>query len=163
MQACPSPAQVYASQEMCLGVCQKLELAGKAGAADDQSGNTIHCRLYYAQEALGTGETSTCPQSGPTGSGICGSSCEAYCVLMQQTCPVEFGDPATFNNNLASCISMCASIPVSSVGFSANQQSGNTIACRLYHVSAASATADAPAMHCPHAAGIPGRTPCVDP
>ena len=163
MGACPDPFYVYASREMCLGVCNKLELAGKTGSPSDQSGDTIYCRLYYAQQAAGTGEKVTCPQAGPGGSGICGSNCEAYCILMQQTCPTEFKDPNIFNDNLSNCITLCGGIPTADAGFNADQISGNTINCRLYHVSAANATPDAPTTHCPHAAGIPGKTPCVDP
>ncbi len=163
MAACPDPAYVYASREMCLGVCHDLEAAGKSGSPNDQSGDTIYCRMFYAQQAKSTGETSTCPQAGPGGSGICGTNCEAYCILMQQTCPQEFKSPDLFKDSLSLCITECAKIPSIDAGFNADQQSGNTINCRLYHVSAAAANPDAPAMHCPHAAAEPDMTPCVDP
>ena len=157
ISACPDPAYVYASRDMCLGVCHKLELAGKTGSESDQSGDTIYCRLFYANQALTTGETSTCAEAGPGGNGICGTNCEAYCILMQQTCPDQFKDSQLFGNSLSNCITQCGALPTLDAGFNADQQSGNTINCRLYHVSAASANPDAPATHCPHASG---KAPC---
>lgn len=163
MAACTDAAHVYASRDMCLGVCHDLETAGKTGASNDQTGDTIYCRLFYAKQAASTGETSTCPQAGPGGSGICGTNCEAYCILMQQSCAQEFTSPGLFKDSLSYCIQQCATIPEADAGFNADQQSGNTINCRLYHVSAAAANPDAPVMHCPHASGDPNASPCRNP
>lgn len=155
---CKDQFSVYASQDTCLGVCAKLVAAGKAGEAGDQSGNTVNCRLTQAQNAKSTGEPGEyCFAAGPGGGDLCGSNCEGYCVLLQQTCPTEF-QSAQFNNSLAYCITTaCPSVPKLDAGFNADQQAGNNINCRLYHVSAANANADAPGIHCPHAAGA---APC---
>ncbi len=159
MSNCEDPLYVYASRAMCMGVCHQLEVAGKAGNPGDQSGNTIYCRLYQAQQAGSTGEKTTyCPVSGPGGNNICGSNCEDYCTLMQLTCPVQFNDSNLFNGSLSICLTQCALLPVLDGGFNADLQSGNNIDCRLYHVSAANADPTAPATHCPHAAGA---SPCV--
>ena len=160
--ACPDPAYVYASRDMCLGVCHDLEVVGKSGSPSDQSGDTIYCRLFYAKQAFSTGEASTCPEAGPGGNSICGTNCEAYCVLMQQTCPNQFANPKYFNGSLSTCITQCGQLPQPTVSFNADQLAGNTVNCRLYHVSAAAANPDAPATHCPHATGDPTMSPCVD-
>ena len=161
MSGCPDPSYVYATRDMCIGVCHQLELAGKTGDPKDQSGNTIYCRLYQAQQALSTAERSTCPNAGPGGNNVCGTNCEDYCVLMQATCPTQFADPKYFfGNSLQICISQCAGLPVLDGGFNADLQQGNNIDCRLYHISAANASLDSRAVHCPHAAGEP---PCQGP
>jgi hypothetical protein len=162
MTNCPDPLYVYASRDMCMGVCHQLEVAGKVGNTGDQSGNTINCRLYQAQQAGSTGEKTTyCPVSGPGGNNICGSNCEDYCTLMQLTCPDQFKNSDLtigFNGSLSICLTQCALLPVLDGGFNADLQSGNNIDCRLYHVSAANADPTAPQTHCPHAAGA---SPCT--
>lgn len=157
---CNGPFSVYASIDTCLGVCAKLEAAGKAGTTGDQTGNTVQCRLSQALSAKSTGERSQyCPAAGPGGSHICGTDCEGYCVLMRETCPNQFA-AAQFNGSLAYCLTTaCPSIPTLDAGFNVAQESGNTINCRLYHVSAANADTQTPGIHCPHAAGA---APCAD-
>jgi len=162
MTNCQDPLYVYASRDMCMGVCHQLEVAGKVGNPGDQSGNTIYCRLYQAQQAGSTGEKKNyCPLSGPGGANICGSNCEDYCTLMQLTCPDQFNNSDLtlgFNGSLSICLTQCALLPVLDGGFNADLQGGNNIDCRLYHVSAANADPTAPATHCPHAAGA---SPCT--
>jgi hypothetical protein len=157
---CTGGLSVYASRETCMGVCSQLRLAGKTGTPNDQSGNTVHCRLTQARSAKSTGEpTDYCFAAGPGGGNICGTNCEGYCVLLQQTCPLEFAT-AQFNNSVAYCLTnACPSIPTLDAGFNDEQQSGNNINCRLYHVSAANADGQAAGTHCPHAAGA---SPCTD-
>lgn len=157
---CSGPFSVYASMDTCLGVCARLEVAGKAGVAGDQTGNTVQCRLSQALSAKSTGERSQyCPAAGPGGSHICGTDCEGYCVLMKETCPNQFA-AAQFNDSLAYCLTTaCPSIPTLDAGFTVDQESGNTLNCRLYHVSAANADAQTPGIHCPHAAGA---APCAN-
>jgi hypothetical protein len=57
----------------------------------------------------------------------------------------------------ATCMTKCAMIPTNG---HANDTSGNTIQCRIYHLDAAAAD---PMLHCPHsqtAADLPGG-PCT--
>jgi hypothetical protein len=161
MANCQNALSLYASQETCIGVCNSLQRAGKAGTPGDQSGNTIQCRLTQARNAKATGEpASYCFAAGPGGGNICGTDCEGYCVLLQQTCPNEFASPQ-FNNSVAYCLTTaCPSIPLSDAGFTASiHGEGNNMNCRLYHVSASNADAQAAGIHCSHAAGA---APCVD-
>lgn len=155
---CVDPLYVYATRDMCMGVCNKLETAGYTGNPNDQVGNSINCRLNQAIQAKKTAEFSLyCPASGPGGNGICGTNCEGYCVLMQLTCSTEFA-VRPFDGTLSTCVNqVCPSLPTLDAGFDADQQSGNTINCRLYHISAANADPNAPLIHCPHAAGA---SPC---
>lgn len=150
--SCTGPDQQYASDAACLAVCGALPWGG---ATDGVSGNTVQCRLMRAELAGTTGEPSDyCYAAGPGGGGVCGSNCEGYCALMTATCS-ELG-------SLRECLDACAAVPDLSKGPSMRPaamtiQSGNTLQCRLFHVSAA--TLD-PSGHCAHAAGLEA---CVDP
>jgi hypothetical protein len=61
---------------------------------------------------------------------------------MHEICPDKLG-------TIDDCMAACATVPdLGAYDFSI--ESGNSIQCRLYHVSAASLV---PSTHCPHAAG----------
>jgi hypothetical protein len=142
--ACVDAIRQYASRDACLAVCALLD-PGPAGTA---TGNTVRCRLAQAQLAAGTGEPGMyCFSAGPGGAGICGEDCEGYCALMTAKC-AQLG-------SYAECLTACGDVPDLSqppdnVRFSANIDDGDSLQCRLYHVSAA--TLD-PNLHCAHAAG----------
>lgn len=143
--SCVEEREQYASRAACMAVCDLLE----PGEPGDTSGNTVQCRLTRATLAATTGEPDNyCFSAGPGGAGTCGSDCEGYCTLMTAKC----GDLGT----RAQCLSACASVPDLSEPprnerFNTEFQSGDSLQCRLFHVSAA--TLD-PASHCVHAAGV---------
>lgn len=147
---CVDETQVYASQDLCLRVCGFLP----DGMEGDMSGNTVGCRTTNARAAEATGEPDVhCPIAGPGGDGTCGSNCEAYCSLMQQVCAARFGMDY---DGIPDCIDQCTNDVPDIGNYSSNIQEGDSIQCRLYHVSAA--TFD-PGQHCAHAAG---DAPCLD-
>jgi hypothetical protein len=141
---CTGTEEQYASTTACLAVCDLLD----PGNPGDTSGNTVQCRLGRAQLAASTGEASNyCFSAGPGGAGVCGSDCEGYCSVMTPTCQ-QLG-------SVASCLQACALVPdlsgpPSSLKYNTSMQSGNSLQCRLFHVSAASVD---PVTHCTHAAG----------
>jgi hypothetical protein len=140
MEFCTGGLQVYAKVETCMLACEKFP----PGQSGDVSGNSVECRLRNAELADTTGEPQThCPAAGPGGNGGCGSNCEGSCTLMLATCPGFFASSTE-------CESACAAVPDMG-GFNVSQQSGNSMQCRLYHVSAAQLD---PTTHCPHAAGM---------
>jgi hypothetical protein len=110
--------------------------------------------LGLAALAMSTGEPGDyCFGAGPGGAGICGSDCEGYCTMMTQKC-TQFA-------NLSQCLTACAVVPDLSrppmnLRYDSSQDSGNSLQCRLFHVTAASID---PGGHCVHAAG---QTPCTD-
>ncbi|MCU1277735.1 MAG: hypothetical protein JWM53_1281 [bacterium] len=127
----------YASVSECTNYCTTA--AGwPAGATGDQMGNTIGCRLYHAGAAAADPVTH-CPHAGPTGGGLCGSLCENYCQLMAKNCT---GANAVYD--AATCASKCGMIPNTGM---VNAMSGDSVQCRIYHLSAAAAD---PVLHCPH-------------
>jgi hypothetical protein len=156
--ACSGEASVYSGTELCLAVCEKLP-PGKAG---DEFKNTAACRLEQARivERQHGEDLSQCPAAGPGGEALpddggplCGSACEAFCTIYMKTCT----DPEQFKvfEDEAECLDDCATVPDLG-GYSTAISSGNTLQCRLWHVTAA---ADSPYPHCNHAAGL---NTCVD-
>lgn len=146
LENCVLKNKQYTSMDTCMGVCATWP----AGDAEDPSGNTRACRHDNAVKAESTGEPDLhCPIAGPGGDGICGTNCGGYCAAMQDICPGFF---ASYEACEASC-AMTTDLP----GFNVSpaNQIGNTVDCRLYHVSAA--TID-DAVHCPHASG---EKPCI--
>jgi hypothetical protein len=149
MGACKSPHGVYSSRSACLNVCAKLP----PGDELEPSGATVACRKKEGDNAATTSEPeSHCPGAGPGGANDCGSNCEAYCSLLEQTCPKEFGA-------VPNCRQACTTLRDTGDFDVDHDHDGDTIQCRLVHVS--NATVD-PGMHCPHAA-IASTQYCVAP
>jgi hypothetical protein len=136
----------YTSIDTCMGVCAVLP----PGSADDPSGNTLACRYDNALKAKMTGEPDVhCPRAGPGGEDTCGPNCSGYCAAMLAICPGYF-------DTYEECEEPCAELD-DEPGFNVSpaNQSGPTVDCRLYHVSAATIGQE---EHCPHAAG---EFPCI--
>jgi hypothetical protein len=150
-EACPEPYQQYTTPAACRAVCAKLP----PGQPGERSVNTVECRLARAELARDTGEPGPyCFSAGPGGASVCGTDCDGYCSIMTQACPQLLGV-------MEECLAACERVPNVSdppdnTPYEISVQAGNSIQCRLFHVSAA--TVDA-VMHCGHAAG---STPCVD-
>jgi hypothetical protein len=149
--ACTDENEQYASIGACLAVCALLD----PGAAGAFMGNNVECRLARAQLAQATGEpASYCFSAGPGGAGVCGSDCEGFCAVMAQTC--------TLMGAFEDCLPQCARVPdlskrAEQVTYNTSVQTGDSLQCRLYHVTAA--TLDS-VTHCSHAAGV---AICSDP
>ena len=148
---CTGNVAVYTTNDVCLGFCGHLAV----GTAGDEQGDSTECRLTQADNAARTGEPNVhCPIAGPAGGGTCGSNCDAYCTVFQQECADRFNQAYA---DLAACQTDCqANIPDLGT-YNANMSSGNSVQCRLWHLTAASLD---PGVHCPHAAG---EAPCAAP
>ncbi|HVY46543.1 MAG TPA: hypothetical protein VHB21_11720 [Minicystis sp.] len=152
MKNCTGDDAVYVSAAVCEAVCADLPV----GAASDTSGDTVGCRVYHAGAPAKMDPALHCQHAGPGGAGYCGSNCEGFCSIAVPTCGKlegEFKDEKT-------CMQTCAKFPDSMQPFSVADTTGDTLQCRLYHVSVA--TLD-PKTHCPHItlASTPGT--CQDP
>jgi hypothetical protein len=123
----------------CLAVCATIPL----GTAADTSGNTVGCRASRANAAAAN-PTAQCPQAGPGGAGTCGSNCQGFCQIVVASCT---GANQQYASS-AACMTACAGF-TDNVAFNASVQTGNTLACRLYH---STETTQDPATHCPHTA-----------
>ncbi|MEO5727355.1 MAG: hypothetical protein ABI134_10525 [Byssovorax sp.] len=147
MTSCVDLDTVYASEAVCLAICAKLP----PGSPGTPTGNTLACRAEQARLAETTGEVKLyCPPAGPGGGAgvdggapLCGSNCDGFCLLMAAICPAAFP-------TIAACMDTCSSVPDVG-GYNVTQMDGDTIQCRLYHVSAATQAWE---VHCPHALGV---------
>ncbi|WP_234023188.1 hypothetical protein [Sorangium cellulosum] len=149
MESCTAEHQVYSTIETCQGVCALLD----PGDPLEPVGNTVACRAHQASLAASTRELAVhCPRSGPGGDGFCGSNCESYCTLYAGACSPEV---PTHED----CIARCAGLKDAQMFDVVVNHDGDTLQCRLVHVS--SATVE-PTEHCPHARLVPAA-PCADP
>jgi hypothetical protein len=148
MEACTDENAVYPRIETCLGVCARLEPGDEF---EHTNANNVACRLRQARLALRSPDDArtTCRSAGPGGDGICGTNCEAYCELLDETCPKEFAE-------IDDCPEICKGIPDLRAGSLLAE--GNTLQCRLLHVG--NATLDTK-THCPHSSAAPTK-PCID-
>jgi hypothetical protein len=142
---CTGAQAVYESVEQCMAVCAVLPQGTEADTATD----TVGCRKYHSYNSVGDPVTH-CPHAGPGGDGHCGKdNCTGYCSMIAAGCKTDF--MSTFGGDMATCLSMCATIPGAgpNSGYSIHAANGNTLQCRLLH--AARALADSTA--CPSAMG----------
>lgn len=144
---CAGATAVYVSKEVCLAACKHLPV----GTTADTTGNTLGCRAYHAGAAA-SNAVLHCPHAGPGGAGYCGSNCEGYCNLAQGVC-------STFQTE-KDCLDICKTFTdeEATKPFSAQDVSGNTLQCRLYHSSVAAADK----MHCAHIGTTPTPGTCTD-
>ncbi len=146
--SCADDFAQFVSRATCLEYCAQLP----TGSPGDEIGNSVHCRLKQAEIARDVAEPSEhCAEAGPGGNGTCGSNCEAYCVVFEQICGARFDDEFV---GRADCNTHCTDLP-DDERFTTSISSGNSIQCRLWHVSAAAVD---PSTHCGHAAG---EAPCA--
>jgi hypothetical protein len=160
MAACTGENAAYANYEACMGVCQLLP---EGSDLEPEASNSVACRLHEAREAV-IGEPDVhCMRAGPGGSERCSSAtntssiaCESYCTLYEKACGSEWYDYGT----LEECTHSCTALRDRGAFDAIHDHDGDTLQCRLVHVS--SATLDAE-THCEHAALAPPVSPCTDP
>ncbi|HET9930850.1 MAG TPA: hypothetical protein VFQ35_09195, partial [Polyangiaceae bacterium] len=95
-----------------------------------------------------------CQQAGPGGgNGGCGpGKCENYCALFPKVCPDE-------SMNQDPCVTNCQGLRDDGNLNSVDDHEGDTIECRLVHLSAATTE---PATHCQHARLAKPSAYCTD-
>jgi hypothetical protein len=130
---CTTALGQYDTAQACLGFCEHLTV----GALGDTTGNTLGCRIYHTEFARQDAQTH-CEHSGPGGGSMCGAtSCEGFCSVAPIICPTQW--------QANTCATRCAAL-TSTPPYSINS-TGDTLECRLYHLTLA--TVD-PTTHCPH-------------
>lgn len=150
MSVCRGDNAVYTQLELCLGTCRLMD----PGDPVEPVGNTLACRMHEANAAeLEPGVH--CRSVGPGGNGVCGTDCEAYCHMFPQACP---GDVKHEDTKL--CLQACSGLTDQDRFDLKDDYTGDTIECRLVHLSSATVK---PADHCPHSPLIPGGPRCVNP
>lgn len=173
MGACTGLNEEYVSMDACESFCRYLP-EGSPGVI----GNTVHCRLEVAELAAVNPEKDTyCPAAGPTGdgpgdesdctggSGEVNEPCASLCQVLMGAC-AKFPQYDSQEDCVASCKDETEKSPsdehyTSSSSAEPQPDVGNTIGCRIWHVSVAAvgpSQARVAGLHCPHAAGA---DPCV--
>jgi hypothetical protein len=147
LKNCTGKNAVYAEMSTCLGVCKLLPVGD---VLEPSEGNTVVCRKRQADLAP-TEPNFFCPRAGPGGAGTCGTNCQAYCSLLKSACP----DQA---QGLTNCEAQCAALRDMNRFDVVADHEGDSIQCRLVHVSTATVQ---PEMHCPHAQLRPSPPWCI--
>jgi hypothetical protein len=137
--ACTGANNQYDTMPNCLASCAAYPM----GALNDQSGNTLGCRISHTMLAQSDPATH-CIHAGPSGASVCGTPCQGFCTIDQHVCT---GSLAQYQDD-ATCQSACAGF-ATQPPYSASVTSGNSLSCRIYHAIAAST---GPQVHCGHTA-----------
>jgi hypothetical protein len=145
---CTGALEVFHSKEVCVAVCKKLP----AGDPKAPKGNTLACRAKQAENAkvAGEGYEAYCAAMGPGGGDVCGSNCGGYCDLYSKVCPKDALDD---------CQDKCKGLLDNGTLDAEKNHDGDTLECRLVHVSNAALD---PAVHCGHARIAHPDAYCVD-
>lgn len=147
MEACKAEDAVYTTRVTCLDVCNSLDPGDEA----EPEGNTVACRKRQATIALQTeAPAEFCPSAGPASGETCGNDCDSWCTLLEAACPDDFGA-------LADCKKSCAALADAGPFNIDDYYTGDSLQCRLIHVSAALADPS----HCAHAAFV-ATDKCID-
>lgn len=149
---CTGANSQYADEAACVSYCKQMAKL-PLGAESDKAGNTVGCRTYHAGAAASDPATH-CVHAGKTGGNVCGSWCDNYCQLAEANCTAG----NVLYSKAGDCASTCAA--ANNTG-KAGDTSGDTIQCRIYHLSVAGIDAVSATTHCPHGL-IPGAagSPC---
>jgi hypothetical protein len=134
---CAGDFSQYGTREMCEATCATFA----PGTDGDMMGNSLACRTYHAGAAAMANDVH-CGHAGPGGDMACGSNCEGFCGIAAAVCPEAWPD-------IAACAMACGTFDPGEK-YDATDVKGNTFACRLYHLTAA--TVD-PVVHCGHIKG----------
>lgn len=150
--ACTGENQQYPSESACIALCEGTGIP--AGTSADSTGDTLGCRdthaeLAYAGDAAA--KTMHCAHAGLLGGGVCGTPNDVFCAIDLHVCS---GANAVYAD-LAACTNAADGWAAGTPGAA----SGNSLACRTYHLGAA-ITLSAE-THCAHTSADGGGV-CVD-
>lgn len=161
---CAGSNRVYEHRDACMATCMLMDYGGDIG---DSTADTLTCRLDRLRAGI---ESPQCSLVGPGGGGACGSNCKALCALRAKVCrgfPSE-SDPTDITD-LDKCENDCAALTDrQDMDASGIDLSGDTVQCRLLHISQAAISPEEAAKHCSHTqirpppGENPGTAPCSD-
>jgi hypothetical protein len=171
LQACSSSDDSSTSSGGSSGTGGTSSTAGKGGAT---SGGSTGTAGTAGSGTAGSGTAGTTSQGGSseggeTGGDVGGASeggasagdspsvaqCTDFCTLEGTTCTFTGdaspdADTAVYADN-ADCMTACAGFALGNVGvFPLGDESGDSFACRWWHVNKAASDASLPPTHCPH-------------
>jgi hypothetical protein len=153
---CTGVAEQYHDRAQCMTICHFLPPGDSSGEGDGADDNSVLCRMKYVDKmkyGLGVEVTNYCRQAGPSGDGMCGTPCQAFCGVMMQVCTAAKSPDNHFNSE-EDCLAECDALPPATMHYSDTDPAvsdGNHALCRIFHVNSA-AMADE-LEHCEHAMG----------
>lgn len=145
MSSCIGVDAQYPGLDSCLGACAGLP----PGAPGETSGNSLACRAYHAGMASISPEVH-CVHAGPGGAGACGQNCDGFCAIATAICPAE-------HPSVDGCLADCAGF-MDTEPYNTEDAAGDTLACRLYHLTIAATSPGDAEVHCGHT--IAQSPPC---
>lgn len=126
--ACTADNEQYESTADCMRACATFP----AGTEGMTMTNTLGCRLTHANAAAMTPASAAteCPAAGPAGDTTCGTTCTAFCGMIDDVCPGQW--------NATLCPAQCLARGnlAGSYNTTAAAMSGDTEECRLYWATA---------------------------
>jgi len=142
---------------LCLSMCDSL--AFDTGTLADTTGNTLGCRIHYAQLAANN-PTTNCRFAGPLGGGVCqGTSadpCSNFCGIDVPYCASV---QAPSYVSIQDCLNHCGA-DAGYAGYVFTTDGGstgidlpdgtNTLNCRFYHLENGWPSPRYGRTHCPH-------------
>ncbi len=140
--------QQYGDEASCMAVCATFPI----GTKDQMDSNTLGCRTYHAGVAAGAPGTH-CPHAGPLGGGVCGTDeCDNFCSIAIAVC----GDHASMPyDGVDACKTACMGFAdTTAVPYATNVTDGDSLACRMYHLSVAAVSDANKDTHCAHIAAV---------
>ena len=137
MRNCQGVVAQYTDLSTCKATCAAMPI----GDPTNPHGHNIACRTFEAAIAEDP-NAAACTAAGPGGDGTCGANCESFCAIAIEIC----GDQPGSFSDLGTCMTACATYDTTEL-YDASDIAGNSFACRLYHLTAASTN---PGTHCPH-------------
>lgn len=139
---CTGSNAQYLDMDHCLGTAAAFPV----GTSADTGGNTLGCRAYHAGAPSVSMPVMHCPHAGPggdlmNGAGVCGAPCESFCAVEIKVCgsmdaPLTGITPQY--KNLDACKTTCATFNKDApyvYGGTPTTPSGDSLACRLYHLT----------------------------
>ncbi|MBK8258750.1 MAG: hypothetical protein IPK82_39600 [Polyangiaceae bacterium] len=149
---CTGDQSQFGGDAECKAVCANYPV----GMAADTSGNSLGCRTYHGGTPASMDPGTHCPHAGPLGGGACGDDCDNFCDLAIAICGDQATPPYTDKD---ACLTACMGFPdTMTVPYNAAATAGDSLACRMYHLTVASTSADNLNTHCPHVAA--DSAPC---
>lgn len=145
MANCEAANKQYADDATCKTVCANYA-AGMAGAVD---GDSLACRAYHGGAPATSAPDTHCAHAGPLGGATCGADeCDNFCTLAVSICGSQATPPYA---DKGACMTACMTFPgTDMVPYNAEAVAGDSLACRMYHLTVASTGAGMAMTHCPH-------------
>jgi len=127
---CSSNDPQYGSGETC-----QTECATFAEGTLGDSGNTVGCRQSRAARAAA--DPSQCPAAGPTGGGVCGTRCDAFCKSVFAVCVKANRDAVNPYASMNDCLTACGKMKFDPAAPEFDATNHDTLNCRQYYVQLA--------------------------